>query len=98
MKEIQESQTPLIRDLELHEENILHWQGLLVPDAHPYNISAFKVELTFPPEYPFRPPKIIFKTPIYHPNIDEQGQVCLSIVNTENWKPATKTEQVTGIL
>ena len=31
---------------------------------------------------------------IYHPNVDEKGQVCLPIVAVENWKPATKMEQV----
>ena len=45
-------------------------------------------------EYPFKPPKIAFKTRIYHPNVDEKGQVCLPIVAAENWKPATKTDQV----
>ena len=48
----------------------------------------------FPAEYPFKPPKVSFRTKIYHPNIDEKGQVCLPIVAAENWKPATKTEQV----
>ena len=52
------------------------------------------INLEFPAEYPFKPPKVHFKTPIYHPNIDEKGQVCLPIVSAENWKPATKTEQV----
>lgn len=45
-------------------------------------------------EYPFKPPKITFKTKIYHPNIDEKGQVCLPIIQADNWKPATKTDQV----
>ena len=27
--------------------------------------------------------------------MDEKGQVCLPIVAVENWKPATKMEQVT---
>ena len=35
-----------------------------------------------------------FQTKIYHPNVDEKGQICLPIVSVENWKPATKTEQV----
>lgn len=37
--------------------------------------------------------QITFKTKIYHPNIDEKGQVCLPIISPENWKPATKTDQ-----
>ena len=56
--------------------------------------GAFIIDLVFPPEYPFKPPKVSFRTKIYHPNIDEKGQVCLPIVAAENWKPATKTEQV----
>ena len=62
-------------------------------DNPPYNKGAFKIEINFPAEYPFKPPKISFKTKIYHPNIDEKGQVCLPIISAENWKPATKTDQ-----
>lgn len=65
-------------------------------DNPPYNKGAFRIEINFPAEYPFKPPKINFKTKIYHPNIDEKGQVCLPIISAENWKPATKTDQ--GIL
>merc|ERR1712129_202857 len=74
--------------------NILYWSGLLVPDKAPYNKGAFLIDLEFPNEYPFKPPKVTFKTLIYHPNIDEKGQVCLPIVSAEHWKPATKIEQV----
>lgn len=59
----------------------------------PYSKGAFRIEINFPAEYPFKPPRICFKTKIYHPNIDEKGQVCLPIISTENWKPATKTDQ-----
>jgi hypothetical protein len=62
-------------------------------DNPPFNKGAFRIEITFPAEYPFKPPKICFRTKIYHPNIDEKGQVCLPIITAENWKPATKTDQ-----
>ncbi len=66
---------------------------LFQQDNAPYNKGAFRIEINFPAEYPFKPPKINFKTKIYHPNIDEKGQVCLPIISAENWKPATKTDQ-----
>merc|ERR1719382_875708 len=56
--------------------------------------GKFLIDIVFPAEYPFKPPKVSFRTKIYHPNIDEKGQVCLPIIAAENWKPATKTEQV----
>ncbi|CAH1399079.1 unnamed protein product [Nezara viridula] len=82
------------RNVSMEDGNILRWTGLLVPEFFPYNQAAFRVEILFPNEYPFKPPKITFGTKIYHPNIDEQGQVCLPLVTSENWKPATKAEQV----
>lgn len=65
----------------------------MLQENPPYNKGAFRIEINFPAEYPFKPPKICFKTKIYHPNIDEKGQVCLPIISAENWKPATKTDQ-----
>ncbi|XP_070844493.1 ubiquitin-conjugating enzyme E2 L3-like [Chaetodon trifascialis] len=81
-------------NIQVDESNILSWQGLIVPDNPPYDKGAFRIELIFPAEYPFKPPKITFKTKIYHPNVDEKGQVCLPIISVENWKPATRTDQV----
>merc|ERR1711926_19420 len=86
------------RDIQVDEQNILTWHGLIVPENAPYNKGAFRIEINFPAEYPFKPPKIAFKTKIYHPNIDEKGQVCLPIIGAENWNPATKTDQVVQAL
>lgn len=94
LNDIKASNQSTFRDIKVDESNILCWQGLIVPECPPYNKGAFKIEINFPAEYPFKPPKITFKTKIYHPNIDEKGQVCLPIIATENWKPATKTDQV----
>uniref|UniRef100_A0A8C4NH79 E2 ubiquitin-conjugating enzyme n=1 Tax=Eptatretus burgeri TaxID=7764 RepID=A0A8C4NH79_EPTBU len=82
------------RNIIMDESNVLHWQGLLVPDNPPYDKGAFWVDIIFPSDYPFKPPKVMFRTKIYHPNVDERGQVCLPIVSPENWKPATKADQV----
>ncbi|CAB3985853.1 ubiquitin-conjugating enzyme E2 L3 [Paramuricea clavata] len=94
LNDIRKSGIRVFRDIRVDESNILNWQGLIVPESAPYNKGAFRIEIVFPAEYPFKPPKITFKTKIYHPNIDEKGQVCLPIIGAENWKPATKTDQV----
>lgn len=94
LQDIRKSGLKIFRDIVVDEQNMLQWQGLLVPDAAPYAKGAFRIDIQFPAEYPFKPPKISFKTRIYHPNVDEKGQVCLPIVAPENWKPATKTDQV----
>lgn len=94
LQDIKSSGIKIFRDIHVDESSILNWQGLIVPENPPYSKGAFRIEINFPAEYPFKPPKITFKTKIYHPNIDEKGQVCLPIISPENWKPATKTDQV----
>ena len=56
----------------LNCQNLTHFY---LQENPPYNKGAFRIEINFPAEYPFKPPKINFKTKIYHPNIDEKGQV-----------------------
>jgi len=94
LSDIRKSSSKLLREIIVDESNILNWKGKICTDQPPYNLGAFEIEINFPAEYPFKPPKITFKTKIYHPNIDEKGQVCLPIISPENWKPATKTDQV----
>ncbi|KAJ7344174.1 hypothetical protein JRQ81_000124 [Phrynocephalus forsythii] len=96
-KELDEIKTSRIRcfqNIQVDAANIFLWKGLLVPDDPPYNQGAFKVEISFPCEYPLKPPKVTFKTKIYHPNVDELGKVCLPIISEANWAPCTKADQV----
>ncbi len=39
-----------------------------------------------PYTYPYAAPKVRCQTPIYHPNIDPDGSVCLNILR-DNWQP-----------
>ncbi|XP_063145166.1 ubiquitin/ISG15-conjugating enzyme E2 L6 [Candoia aspera] len=91
---IKKSGLGCLRNIEADVTNILLWKGLLLPDNPPYNKGAFQIEISFPCEYPLKPPKITFKTKIYHPNVDEMGQLCLPIISRENWQPSTKVDQV----
>ncbi|CAJ0566732.1 unnamed protein product, partial [Mesorhabditis spiculigera] len=94
LADIQGSGAKSYANVEYSDSNLLHWTVTLLPDNVPYSKGAFRVQLDFPADYPFKPPKLTLLTKIYHPNIDEQGQICLGIVHPDNWKPATRAEQV----
>ncbi|XP_076291812.1 ubiquitin-conjugating enzyme E2 L3-like [Lasioglossum baleicum] len=98
LRDLRASPIKSFTNIQVDESNILTWQGLILPDNPPYNKGAFRIEINFPAEYPFKPPNINFKTKIYHPNINEKGQICLPIMSDQNWKPATRVGQVVQAL
>ncbi|KAL7670003.1 hypothetical protein ACOME3_004946 [Neoechinorhynchus agilis] len=49
------------------------------PNGSPYIGGTFVVQVHFPEEYPFLAPTIRFLTPIYHPNVDMNGELCTNI-------------------
>jgi hypothetical protein len=52
-------------------------------DRH-YENLIFKLTFDFPVNYPYAPPVVLFKTPIYHPNVDFSGRICLDILK-DKW-------------
>uniref|UniRef100_A0A8D0UGR8 Ubiquitin-conjugating enzyme E2 T n=1 Tax=Sus scrofa TaxID=9823 RepID=A0A8D0UGR8_PIG len=57
----------------------------------PYEKGVFKLEVNIPERYPFEPPQIRFLTPIYHPNIDSAGRICLDVLKLPPkgaWRPS----------
>ena len=68
-------------------DDLFHWQATLMgPGDSPYEGGIFFLDISFPADYPFKPPKVKFNTKIYHPNIDLEGHVCLNILRAD-WKP-----------
>ncbi|KAJ2468698.1 Ubiquitin-conjugating enzyme E2 2, partial [Coemansia sp. RSA 2320] len=75
-------------------DNLYEWVStILGPGESPYAGGVFFLDIHFPQEYPFKPPKIIFRTRIYHCNINSQGQICLDILK-DNWSPALTISKV----
>ena len=78
----------------IKEDNLYLWQAKVAgPKGTCFEGGVFNLEIAFPAEYPFKPPKLTFKTKIYHPNIDENGEICLGLLK-EQWKPGVTTEKV----
>jgi len=53
----------------------------------PYINGSWLLTVNFPADYPFKPPKIKFVTPIYHCNISSDGNICLDTLK-DCWSPA----------
>jgi len=76
------------------ENDLFHWTASIMgPPDSPYDGGVFFLNLHFPTDYPFKPPKINFTTKIYHPNINSNGSICLDILRTQ-WSPALTVSKV----
>ena len=63
------------------------------PAGSPYEGGVFFLNIDFPKEYPFKPPKVTFKTKVYHCNVNSNGGICLDILK-DNWSPALTISKV----
>ncbi len=62
--------------VEPNDKNPRHFYVKIAgPMETPYEGGLFSAEVYLPEEYPMVPPKVLFRTKIYHPNIDKLGKV-----------------------
>ncbi|KAH9914184.1 ubiquitin-conjugating enzyme/RWD-like protein [Epithele typhae] len=70
------------------DDDLFHWTATIPgPDGSVYEGGIFHVEIILGHDYPFSAPRMVFRTRIYHMNINERGSICIDILK-HNWSPA----------
>jgi ubiquitin-protein ligase len=85
------------------EDDILKGYAMIVgPEDTPYFGGYYFFEITYPADYPFAPPLVIYKTNGDHirfnPNLYMNGKVCLSILNTWRGDQWTSCQTISTVL
>eukprot|EP00928_Gymnodinium_smaydae_P058154 TRINITY_DN4137_c0_g1_i2.p1 TRINITY_DN4137_c0_g1~~TRINITY_DN4137_c0_g1_i2.p1 ORF type:complete len:172 (-),score=17.59 TRINITY_DN4137_c0_g1_i2:98-550(-) len=75
-------------------DNLFRWQAKLTgPPDSVYQGGVFFLNIDFPADYPWRPPKCHFITKIYHCNVNSSGVIGLNLLK-EDWSPAIGISKV----
>ncbi|XP_017075488.2 ubiquitin-conjugating enzyme E2-24 kDa [Drosophila eugracilis] len=78
----------------IKSNNLFEWTSTIIgPTDSAYEGGVFHLDVYFPRDYPFNPPKVFFRTPIYHCNIHRLGFICMDILS-ESWSPALSISKV----
>ncbi|KAF7203029.1 cell division cycle 34 homolog (S. cerevisiae) a [Nothobranchius furzeri] len=108
MKSLQDEPVEGFKITLVDESDMYNWEVAIFgpPNTH-YEGGYFKARIKFPVDYPYSPPAFRFLTKMWHPNIYENGDVCISILHppvddpqsgelpSERWNP---TQNVRTIL
>ena len=79
----------------VNEENITDIQAeLMGPVGTPFEGGVFRLKLVLSSDFPASPPKGFFLTKIFHPNIANNGDICVNTLK-KDWK---STHGITHIL
>jgi len=78
-------------------DNIFHLDAKLYPPiTSPYYGNIYTLELLIPEEYPFKPPKARFITPIVNDYVHPRnGYICLDVLD-KGWVPSLTIGDLLG--
>ncbi|XP_054881847.1 ubiquitin-conjugating enzyme E2 C-like [Poeciliopsis prolifica] len=66
-------------------DNLFKWIGTIDgAQGTVYEGLRYRLSLDFPAGYPYQAPRVRFVTPCFHPNVDDQGAICLDILK-DKW-------------
>eukprot|EP00747_Dinoflagellata_sp_TGD_P166754 gnl/TRDRNA2_/TRDRNA2_190040_c0_seq1.p1 gnl/TRDRNA2_/TRDRNA2_190040_c0~~gnl/TRDRNA2_/TRDRNA2_190040_c0_seq1.p1 ORF type:complete len:150 (-),score=27.84 gnl/TRDRNA2_/TRDRNA2_190040_c0_seq1:426-875(-) len=69
-------------------DDMFNWTATITgPSDSPYSGGVFFLNIAFPSDYPFKPPKLHFTTKLYHCNVNSNGAICLDILK-DQWSPS----------
>ncbi|KAI0350242.1 ubiquitin-conjugating enzyme [Trametes cingulata] len=76
------------------EDNLFEWKcSIKAASNSPYKGGTFHFTLSLPENFPFKAPSVTFTTKIYHPGINEEGQICVPVLR-DQWKPTVTLSSV----
>ena len=72
----------------MKEDELFEWEvAIFGPPDTPYQGGYFKAQLKFPSDYPYSPPSMKFLTKVWHPNVYDDGNLCISILHPSGDDP-----------
>ena len=85
------------------DEDILKGQALIIgPSDTPYSHGFYLFDVSYPHDYPHRPPTVKFRTndgtTRMNPNLYKCGKVCVSILNTWRGDAWTGCQTISSVL
>ena len=70
-----------------HEDDIMIWDCIIFgPENSVWENGVFKLKMEFTEEYPNKPPHVLMKTKVFHPNFYVNGEICIDILK-DQWSP-----------
>ncbi len=77
--------------------DLTKWEGYILGPEGCYEDGVFRIEIIIPREYPFLPPRALMPTTIWHPNIRDDGRICVGLLG-KDWTPANTLVELVEVL
>jgi ubiquitin-conjugating enzyme E2 A len=71
----------------INTDDMYRWTACIFgPDESEWEGGIFQLKISFPIEYPTKPPSVRFTSVMYHPNVYPDGSLCLDLLQ-DQWSP-----------